>query len=51
MGDRGRVFQTLEDIVAYVVGSARGGDHVVVMSNGAFGGLHEKLLAGLRERG
>ena len=23
------------------------GDHVLVMSNGGFGGLHDKLLAGL----
>ena len=26
------------------------GDHVLVMSNGGFGGLHEKLLAALRAR-
>ena len=27
--------------------SARRGDHVLVMSNGGFGGVHEKLLAAL----
>ncbi len=29
---------------------ARSGDHVLVMSNGGFGGLHDKLLAALRAR-
>jgi UDP-N-acetylmuramate: L-alanyl-gamma-D-glutamyl-meso-diaminopimelate ligase len=28
----------------------RPGDHVLVMSNGGFGGIHEKLLARLRNR-
>jgi UDP-N-acetylmuramate: L-alanyl-gamma-D-glutamyl-meso-diaminopimelate ligase len=27
-----------------------GGDHVLIMSNGGFGGLHDKLLAALRAR-
>jgi UDP-N-acetylmuramate: L-alanyl-gamma-D-glutamyl-meso-diaminopimelate ligase len=27
----------------------RPGDHVLVMSNGGFGGVHEKLLARLRD--
>ena len=35
------------DIVKRVVGGARSGDVVVVMSNGGFGGIHELLLAGL----
>ncbi len=26
------------------------GDHILVMSNGGFGGLHDKLLAALRAR-
>ena len=51
LGGRGRVFGSLEGIVAHVLETARSGDHLVVMSNGAFGGLHEQLLAGLRERG
>src|SRR5579864_5330585 len=28
--------------------AARSGDHVLIMSNGGFGGLHDKLLAELR---
>jgi UDP-N-acetylmuramate: L-alanyl-gamma-D-glutamyl-meso-diaminopimelate ligase len=31
--------------------AARRGDHVLIMSNGGFGGLHEKLLAQLRQAG
>jgi UDP-N-acetylmuramate: L-alanyl-gamma-D-glutamyl-meso-diaminopimelate ligase len=27
----------------------RSGDHVLIMSNGGFGGLHGKLLAALRQ--
>jgi UDP-N-acetylmuramate: L-alanyl-gamma-D-glutamyl-meso-diaminopimelate ligase len=30
-----------------VAAEARPGDHVLVMSNGGFGGIHEKLLARL----
>ena len=29
---------------------SRPGDHILVMSNGGFGGLHDKLLAALRAR-
>ena len=34
-------------IVSFVAGAARPGDRVVVMSNGGFGGIHERLLAAL----
>jgi UDP-N-acetylmuramate: L-alanyl-gamma-D-glutamyl-meso-diaminopimelate ligase len=37
-------------MVAAVAGKARAGDVVVAMSNGAFGGIWDKLLAALRER-
>ena len=38
-----------DDIVGHVVASARPGDVVVFMSNGDFGGVQQKVLAGLRE--
>lgn len=44
---KSRVFERIEDIVADVVLEARAGDHVLVMSNGAFGGIHDKLLRAL----
>ncbi len=37
----------VDEIVAAVVAVAGPGDVVLVMSNGGFGGIHEKLLAGL----
>ena len=35
----------IDQLVARVAGEARPGDTVVVMSNGPFGGIHERLLA------
>ncbi|MFC3286316.1 UDP-N-acetylmuramate:L-alanyl-gamma-D-glutamyl-meso-diaminopimelate ligase [Litchfieldella rifensis] len=37
----------LDDLVAAVVAEARALDRIVVMSNGGFGGIHDKLLAAL----
>ncbi|HEB92996.1 MAG TPA: UDP-N-acetylmuramate:L-alanyl-gamma-D-glutamyl-meso-diaminopimelate ligase [Gammaproteobacteria bacterium] len=39
-----QVFDGIERLAAHIAGTARPGDHVLIMSNGAFGGLHEKLL-------
>jgi len=43
------VYERLEALVADVVACARQGDHVLVMSNGGFGGVHERLLAALKD--
>jgi UDP-N-acetylmuramate: L-alanyl-gamma-D-glutamyl-meso-diaminopimelate ligase len=40
-----------DDIVARIAPELRGGEVVLVMSNGGFGGIHDKLLGALRERG
>ena len=47
LGDRARCFDQLDPLVAAIAAEARPGDHVLVMSNGGFGGIHEKLLAAL----
>jgi UDP-N-acetylmuramate: L-alanyl-gamma-D-glutamyl-meso-diaminopimelate ligase len=47
MGERARAFEQLDALVAALAAEARAGDHVLVMSNGAFGGIHAKLLAAL----
>jgi UDP-N-acetylmuramate: L-alanyl-gamma-D-glutamyl-meso-diaminopimelate ligase len=39
-----------DDIVTMVVSEARAGDVLMVMSNGGFGGIHEKLLAALARK-
>jgi len=48
---RETLFTRVDDIVAQVVIEARPGDHLVVMSNGSFGGIHRKLLDALVARG
>ena len=47
LGERARCFDQLDPLVAAIAAEARPGDHVLVMSNGGFGGIHEKLLAAL----
>ncbi len=47
MVDRAHVADTIDDLVKQVKAAARGGDHVLCMSNGGFGGVHGKLLAAL----
>jgi UDP-N-acetylmuramate: L-alanyl-gamma-D-glutamyl-meso-diaminopimelate ligase len=40
----------VEDIVRTIASEAQPGDVVLVMSNGGFGGIHEKLLSALKHR-
>jgi len=47
LGAKARCHAELDELVADVVREARRGDHVLVMSNGGFGGIHEKLAARL----
>ncbi|MEY3202332.1 MAG: UDP-N-acetylmuramate:L-alanyl-gamma-D-glutamyl-meso-diaminopimelate ligase [Pseudomonadota bacterium] len=47
LGARAQAFTDLDALVAAVVKEARQGDSVLVMSNGGFGGVHEKLLHAL----
>jgi UDP-N-acetylmuramate: L-alanyl-gamma-D-glutamyl-meso-diaminopimelate ligase len=44
------VHTDLARLTAALVSEARPGDHFVLMSNGSFGGLHERLLTALRAR-
>jgi UDP-N-acetylmuramate: L-alanyl-gamma-D-glutamyl-meso-diaminopimelate ligase len=48
LGGRGHASADVEALAGELARSARPGDQVLIMSNGGFGGLHEKLLAGLR---
>jgi UDP-N-acetylmuramate: L-alanyl-gamma-D-glutamyl-meso-diaminopimelate ligase len=50
LGARAGFAGTVPELVAHVADEVRAGDHVLVMSNGGFGGLHEKLLVELRAR-
>ncbi|MDE2119952.1 MAG: UDP-N-acetylmuramate:L-alanyl-gamma-D-glutamyl-meso-diaminopimelate ligase [Betaproteobacteria bacterium] len=51
LGARARAHRDLQALVDDVAASARPGDHVLVMSNGGFGAIHDRLLQALRERG
>ena len=50
LGDQVQVHDRLDKLVAAVVRAARPGDHILCMSNGGFGGVHDKLLAALAAR-
>ena len=50
LGARGHAEATIDAMAAAVAAQAAAGDSVLVMSNGGFGGLHEKLLSALRQR-
>jgi UDP-N-acetylmuramate: L-alanyl-gamma-D-glutamyl-meso-diaminopimelate ligase len=47
LGSVATVMSDLPSLVQAIVREAKPGDHVLVMSNGGFGGIHEKLLAAL----
>ena len=47
MGAQAVVGADVDALVAAVVKAARPGDHLLCMSNGGFGGIHEKLLQAL----
>ena len=50
MGAQAVVAPSVDKLVALITKAARPGDHVLVMSNGGFGGIHAKLLAALAAR-
>ena len=49
LGDKVAVDDDLDRLVRSIAGAARAGDQVLVMSNGSFGGIHDKLLSALAE--
>lgn len=50
MGAQAVVGADVDALVAAVVKATKPGDHLLCMSNGGFGGIHEKLLAALAGR-
>ena len=47
LGERAKVGASVDELVSWIVRDARPGDHVLVMSNGGFGGIHGRLLQSL----
>jgi UDP-N-acetylmuramate: L-alanyl-gamma-D-glutamyl-meso-diaminopimelate ligase len=50
LGNKAQTFTDVDAIVEHVTNTARRGDQVLIMSNGAFGGLHDKLLQSLGQK-
>ena len=48
LGAKGQAFDDIQAIIKQVSALSRPGDQVLIMSNGGFGGIHEKLLKALR---
>ncbi len=51
LGKLASVSDNIDALVARVIAAAQPGDHVLCMSNGGFGGVHELLLKALGARG
>lgn len=47
LGNKGQAFNDLTALVASIAKSAQAGDQILVMSNGGFGGVHQKILDAL----
>ncbi len=50
LGTRGHASRDIGELATALARSARAGDHVLIMSNGGFGGLHGKLLVELERK-
>ena len=46
-GQSARAAESIDDIIGTIVTRHRPGDLVVIMSNGGFGGIHQKLVRAL----
>jgi len=47
LGDRVHVYPSIQSIIYDVMRAARPHEHILIMSNGAFGGIHGKLIDAL----
>jgi UDP-N-acetylmuramate: L-alanyl-gamma-D-glutamyl-meso-diaminopimelate ligase len=51
LGEKATVSSDFDALIDGIAREARAGDHILVMSNGGFGGIHDRLLAALRGPG
>lgn len=47
LGNKAHTHDQLDNLIQAIIQTAKPGDHILVMSNGGFGGVHERLLLGL----
>lgn len=50
LGDKAKVYSSVDKIVADMAETSSMGDQLLVMSNGGFDGIHDKLLSALESR-
>lgn len=50
MGSKAQVASSIDDLVQHVMAHVQPGDQLLCMSNGGFGGVHERLLNALKAR-
>ncbi len=50
LGERASGWHDLDAMVQTIAHQARPGDHILIMSNGSFGGVHDKVLNALSRR-
>jgi UDP-N-acetylmuramate: L-alanyl-gamma-D-glutamyl-meso-diaminopimelate ligase len=48
MGTKAQVAGNIDEVVQQVMAKVQPGDHLLCMSNGGFGGIHDKLLRALK---
>ena len=46
--DKSSVYEDLDSLVSAIAKVAKAGDYVLVMSNGGFGGVHQKILNAIK---
>jgi UDP-N-acetylmuramate: L-alanyl-gamma-D-glutamyl-meso-diaminopimelate ligase len=46
----GQIFNDTSDLIAHLVSQAKSGDHILIMSNGGFENIHERLLTTLKSK-
>lgn len=49
LGDKSNVYHSIDEIIDATVTMAAAGDHILIMSNGGFGGIHQKLIKRLKQ--
>jgi UDP-N-acetylmuramate: L-alanyl-gamma-D-glutamyl-meso-diaminopimelate ligase len=50
MATRALVADSVDGVIAQVLKKVQPGDHILCMSNGGFGGIHQKLEEALKQR-
>ncbi len=51
LGSRAKSFHELSALQTAILSEAKSGDHILIMSNGGFGGIHQKIVDGLNKIG